>query len=159
MTVSPVPIVIPYTVIPCHPTSAFPDQKIVSRPQVPTFLECGGKRLEIFFPSVIDSGADYCMFPAQFGEMIGIPIREGKEQATRGIGHDTAYFHFVKVFAVVGKTRYYFNCYAGFMYSLDAIGMGLLGRHGFFELFEAVTFKQNLQIVELVPKSRPTAKD
>lgn len=94
------------------------------------------------------------MFPAQFGEQVGVPIREGQTQSTAGIGEDTAYFHWVKVFVVIGKTRYYFKCYAGFMYSLDRIGIGLLGRHGFFELFESVTFKHNAQLIELVQKHK-----
>ena len=94
------------------------------------------------------------MFPAEFGERIGIPIREGKVQATSGIGEDTAYFHRVKVFVEIAGKTYYFNCYAGFMYSLDQIGLGLLGRHGFFELFESVSFRHNANVVELIPLSR-----
>ena len=46
----------------------------------------------------------------------------------------------------------------GFMYSLDPIGLGLLGRHGFFELFESVTFKHNANVVELVPVVPPNAQ-
>ena len=95
------------------------------------------------------------MFPAQFGERIGVPIREGKAQATAGIGDDMGYFHTVKVLVVVGERRYFFNCYAGFMYALDRIGIGLLGRHGFFELFEAVTFKHDAKVVELIRKNQP----
>ena len=95
------------------------------------------------------------MFPAQFGEKIGIPIRNGQVQATAGIGDDTAYFHALQVHVGIEAKVYYFDCYAGFMYLLDRIGLGLLGRHGFFELFEAVTFKHNLGVVELVPKVPP----
>lgn len=127
----------------------------MSRPQVHTFLEYQGRKLEFVFPSVIDSGADYCMFPAQFGERIGVPIREGKAQATAGIGDDIGYFHTVKVFVVVGERRYFFDCYAGFMYSLDRIGIGLLGRHGFFELFESVMFKHDAKVIELVRRNQP----
>ena len=127
----------------------------VSRPQVQTLLEYQGKYLEFVFPSVIDSGADYCMFPAQFGDQIGIPIREGKVQATAGIGDDTAYFHSLRVHVGIERKAYYFDCYAGFMYSLDRISIGLLGRHGFFELFASVTFKHTAGIVELVPKVPP----
>lgn len=120
-----------------------------------TLLQYQGKSLEFVFPSVIDSGADYCMFPAQFGEKIGIPIRNGNVQATAGIGDDTAYFHSLSVHVGIEGKVYYFDCYAGFMYSLDRIGVGLLGRHGFFELFESVTFRHNVGVVELVPKAPP----
>jgi len=96
------------------------------------------------------------MFPAQFGEKVGIPIRGGKLQATAGIGDDIAYFHSVKVYVEIEGKPYYFDCYAGFMYSLDRIGVGLLGRHGFFELFESVNFKHTAKVVELVPRVPPS---
>ena len=89
------------------------------------------------------------MFPAQFGEKIGIPIRQGKLQSATGT--DLAYFHAVVVYVEINGKGYKFNCYGGFMYSLDPIGLGLLGRHGFFELFESVMFKHNANVVELVP--------
>ena len=92
------------------------------------------------------------MFPAQFGEKIGIPIRQGKLQSATGItGSELAYFHAVVVYVEISGKGYKFNCYGGFMYSLDPIGLELLGRHGFFELFESVTFKHNANVVELVP--------
>ena len=96
------------------------------------------------------------MFPAQFGEKIGISIRQGKLQPATGItGSDLAYFHAVVVYVEINGKAYKFNCYGGFMYSLDSIGLGLLGRHGFFELFESVTFKPNANVVELVPVAPP----
>ena len=92
------------------------------------------------------------MFPAQFGEKIGISIRQGKLQSATGItGSDLAYFHAVVVYVELNGKGYKFDCYAGFMYSLDPVGFGLLGRHGFFELFESVTFKHNTNAVELIP--------
>jgi hypothetical protein len=146
------PIVLPYDILPCQPTDAFPHQANVARPQIQTYLEFKGHKLQFRFPCVIDSGADYCMFPAQFGEALGIAIREGKTQATAGIGDDMAYFHAVKVYVEIERNTYYFDCYAGFMYSLDRIGLGLLGRHGFFELFASINFKQHTGVVELTPR-------
>ena len=156
---SPLPetITLPSTIVPSGPTAAFPQQTTAARPQVQTFLEYQEHKLQFRFPCLLDSGADYCVFPAQFGEVIGVPIRTGKVQATAGIGDDTAYFHAVKVFVEINKNVYTFECYAGFMYSLDRIGLGLLGRHGFFELFESVTFKQNARFVELVPRRQASA--
>ena len=99
------------------------------------------------------------MFPAQFGEKIGIPIRQGNLQSATGItGSDLAYFHAVVVYVEINGKAYKFSCYGGFMYSLDPIGLGLLGRHGFFELFESVTFKHNANVVELVLVVPPNAQ-
>ena len=99
------------------------------------------------------------MFPAQFGEKIGMPIRQGKLQSATGItGSDLAYFHAVVVYVEINGKGYKFNCYGGVMYSLDPIGLGLLGRHGFFELFASVTSKHNAHVVELVPVAPPTAQ-
>jgi len=127
LSVPAAPIVLPYTIAPCEPTAAFPRQQTVARPLVQTVLEYGGQRLPFFFHSVIDSGADYCVFPAQFGEKIGVPVREGKLQATKGVvGDAEAFFHFIKVFVGFDQKVYHFNCYAGFMYSLDKLGVGLL---------------------------------
>jgi len=148
-------IVLPYTFIPCGPTDAFPRQKVMARPQLQVSLKYKRQSLKFGFPSIIDSGADHCMFPAQFGERIGIPIREGKVQATFGIGEDTAYFHRVRVLVELAGQVCYFHCYAGFMYSLDRIGIGLLGRHGFFELFESIAFKDSASVVELIPLQSP----
>ncbi len=78
-------------------------------------------------------------------------------QATAGIGDDVSYFHTVKVSVVVGQRRYFFDCYAGFMYALDRIGIGLLGRHGFFELFESVTFQHDAKVVQLLQRTQPVS--
>ena len=144
-------IIIPYTTEPFAPTAAFPHKTSITRPVILTGLEYNNKVLQFQFGSIIDSGADHCVFPAQFGEAAGIDVRSGKEQASRGIGSDTAFFHQVNVRVFINNRQYQFPCWAGFMYSLDQIGKGLLGRHGFFELFDVISFKD--QHIELSPKS------
>ena len=146
------PLTVRYQSQPCAPTDPFPNQTVVARPAVKTILERNSKRLPFAFLSVIDSGADYCIFPATYGEAIGFDVKSGKSQDTQGVaGGDKAYFHTVMVWVEINGQPYYFTCWAGFMYSLSSLG--LLGRHGFFGLFESVTFKHEAQIVELVPKT------
>lgn len=144
------PLILPYTTEPYIATPAFPEQHAITRPLVKTRIGYGNTVLPFDFPCIIDSGADHCVFPAQIGEKVGIPVRSGKMQSTQGIGADTAYFHDVKVHIEIEHQIWSFSCWAGFMYSLDQLGKGLLGRHGFFKLFEAVTFKD--AHLELVPK-------
>ena len=44
---------------------------------------------------------------------------------------------------------YNFDCYAGFMTELDGLGMGLLGHHGFFQLFDYITLDSKNKVVTL----------
>ncbi len=144
-------IIIPYRVESRSPSSAFPHQKSVARPSVQTTLTYKGRELPFSFYSVIDSGADHCIFPAVYGERIGIPVKRGKAHDAQGLtGRGTVYFHDVKVLVSIFGRVYWFHCRAGFMYSLQSIG--LLGRHGFFELFDSVTFYPHAQKVKLVIK-------
>lgn len=109
------------------------------------------------FPSVVDSGADYCTFPAVFGARLGINIQSGIKMATVGLGGgDDLYFHNIKVLVVIENQAWSFDCFAGFSRSMDNLGLGLLGRHGFFELFEEVIFEQKNRVFKLkVSGERP----
>ena len=145
------PLVIPYRIEPRSSTPAFPDRTHVARPSVLTTLDYRRRSLPFSFYSVIDSGADYCIFPTKYGERIGISVRDGDQHRAQGVtAAGTVYFHDVKVWVSIGRRRYWFKCRAGFMYSLQSIG--LLGRHGFFELFESVTFYHHDQKVKLIMK-------
>lgn len=82
-------IILPYTTELFTACPAFPEKSSITRPIVLTYLEYDGKTLPFKFGSIIDSGADTCVFPALFGEKIGIPVRDGKPLDTKGIGSDT----------------------------------------------------------------------
>lgn len=141
---------IPYTEIPVPPTEAFPDQTVRHYPVLKTWLGYQGGVLPFDFLSVIDSGADNCIFPAIYGRRLGIEIESGKKYPYVGAtGLGLAYFHEVKVLIEIEQKRYRFDCYCGFTDGLSDMGVGLLGRHGFFELFQSVKFIQNEKLVEL----------
>lgn len=76
---------IPYKKISIPARGDFPAQVKYS-PIVSTVLENKGKRLDFSFDSIIDSGADYCVFPSQFGELIGLDVELGKRLPTHGVG-------------------------------------------------------------------------
>jgi hypothetical protein len=141
---------VPYAELPVPPTEAFPDQTVRHYPVLKTWLEFQVVVLPFDFLSVIDSGADNCVFPAIYGRRLGIEIEAGKKYPYVGAtGLGLAYFHKVKVLIEVEKKRYRFDCYCGFTDGLSDMGVGLLGRHGFFELFHSVKFIQNEKLVEL----------
>ena len=45
-------------------------------PIIETTLEFNQKRLQGTFDSVVDSGADYCVFPSEYGMLIGLDIEK-----------------------------------------------------------------------------------
>ena len=131
---------------------SFPAKTMYS-PRVRTFLSYRDKNQDVSFHSIIDSGADYCVFPAQFGENIGLKITEGDHLPSYGVGgKDTLYFHKIKINLVIEDETWKFDCFAGFSVRLNERGVGFLGRHGFFELFEEVSFNQNKRNVTLAGK-------
>ena len=129
-------------------------------PRLPTALEYKNVRSQFYFASVVDSGADYCVFPANFGERLGINIKSGNPTPMSGFGgKGHCFYHPVKVLVVIDKRIWRFKCFAGFSEQMDELGIGLLGRHGFFELFEEVIFDQRNKIfkLKLLPKNPATS--
>lgn len=126
---------------------AFPTLTYTDRPALKTVIEYQGKTGAQFFYSIIDSGADTCVFPAMFGQSVGINVTSGPTEGTQGIGSGTTYYHNVQVWVEVEGKPYQFNCYAGFMVELNQTGVGFLGRRGFFDMFQSIAFDpQNSQV-------------
>jgi len=100
--------------------------------------------------AVIDSGADHCVFPAAYGRQLGIDIASGVHMPAVGLGGgDNWYFHRIKCWVEIEVQSWHWECSAAFSSNMDNLGIGLLGRMGFFELFEEVFFDQNNKIVKL----------
>jgi len=96
---------------------------------------------------MIDSGADYCIFQASLGELIGLTIESGKLDHFSGIsgqGQLTAYFHDIQI----GVGGHEFDCWAGFSRDIEALPCGILGQLGFFSLF-SIRFDYDKERVEL----------
>jgi len=177
---------IPYTEIPVPACEAFPEEKVRYVPSLLTTLEYEGMVSQFFFRSIIDSGADNCIFPASYGRILNIPVEGGKKYPYVGAaGSGIAYFHpapqeappvkagrngtavpkgnnleatavkpwsgvhRVRVWVEIEKKPCCFDGYCGFADALTDVGLGLLGRHGFFDLFQSVKFLQNERLTEL----------
>ena len=130
-------------------------------PRLPTALEWGNARTPFSFPSVVDSGADYCVFSSEFGERLGIDVKSGQPSLASGFGGGGQWFyHKINALLVIDNLGIKFECFAGFSDQMNKLGIGLLGRHGFFELFEEVIFDQRNRIFKLkVPGERPHRPD
>lgn len=105
------------------------------------------------FFSLVDSGADFCVFPAKYGELIGLDVKSGQLVSSFGVGgRETLYFFNIKVEVLVKKDPLRFSCSAGFSYKMNPTGRGLLGRKGFFDLFSEVAFNQEKKLFRLKDK-------
>jgi len=93
---------------------------------------------------ILDSGSDRNLFPGWFAKNIGINLKKGKKKIIRGIGAMgiTAYEHEVDIYVEDKK----FKTTIDFS---DDQQVGLLGRSGFFNLFQKIIFKEKNKIIEL----------
>lgn len=100
------------------------------------------------FHALVDSGASVNLFPARFGEQVGINIKKGKLVKLFGIGDKviSAYRHKIKLH--FGLKVFEINTDFSFEQNLP-----LLGRDGFFNLFQKVIFDENFHQVQLILKS------
>ena len=141
---------VPYSELRIPPRGSFP-QKIVHSPILQTHLSFQGNPLGFLFSSVVDSGADHCIFPAEFGEKIGLNIQSGNHIPSRGLGGgDVVYFHRVTIQIILEKQSWEFTSDVGFSRKMNQLGVGFLGRKGFFELFDEVTFYENQRKFKLI---------
>jgi len=149
-------LTIPYTEIPIPANGNLP-ARITYSPMVKTSIEANNQILNFSFFSVIDSGADHCVFPATFAERLGINVESGIHMPAHGVGGgDNWYFHNIKTWVEIEGQAWHWECLAAFSRGTDNLGIGLLGRLGFFELFEEVSFDQRNRIVKLkVSGNRP----
>lgn len=93
-------LTVPYTEL----TSLSPSHEIMYSPRLPTILESRNTRGKFSFPSVVDSGADYCVFPATFGEMLGIDVRNGESTQMSGFGGSgDCFYHSLNVVVVIDR--------------------------------------------------------
>lgn len=94
---------------------------------------------------MVDSGSDRNLFPAEWGENIGINIKKGELIKIGGIGgiDIEAYRHRAKLY--IGLIN--FDVEIDFCYSQK---IPLLGRKGFFNLFKKIIFNEEERLTELI---------
>jgi len=108
------------------------------------------KRL-IRYEALIDSGADFNIFNAEIGELLGINIPFGKKMKFSGIAGEPFEVYLHNLTLDVGGWQY--KIMAGFSYEISPYGFGILGQRGFFDLFR-VKFIFSKGIVEITPEVR-----
>lgn len=104
----------------------------------------------IRYDTLIDSGADFCILPAEIGEYLGIKVKSGLKQNFGGIqekGSALAFLH--EIILTIGGFEYQTSI--GFSYDIAKMGYGILGQKGFFNLFK-VQFDYRKEEIELKEK-------
>lgn len=106
-----------------------------------------GHKFSVPFHALVDSGASVNLFPAHFGEQVGINIKSGKRTKLLGIGNKVvfAYSHKIKLYLEVKA----FETSVAFSFEQN---LPLLGRDGFFNLFQKIIFDENFHQVQLILK-------
>ncbi|MBI2506553.1 MAG: aspartyl protease family protein [Candidatus Colwellbacteria bacterium] len=103
----------------------------ILRPVIP--IEISFQNRSVPYEVLVDSGADFCIFDAEIGELLGIDIKNGEPQRVSGITGtiETYYVHPITV--KVGGWSY--SIKAGFLPNIAPLGYGVVGQKGFFDIF------------------------
>lgn len=121
-------------------------QRPFHRPYLIVRLVNGDKHKDVI--SLVDSGADVCLFHSDIGVMLGIDIQAAPRLAFQGISgvREVAYLHRIDL-VVRGLDSITLD--VGFTSSM-AVGTGLLGQRSFFEQFQ-IGFELSQRVFEVVP--------
>jgi len=137
--------------IPSKPTPAFPKRHSILAPIIPIrIINKSNKEKYIDIKAMIDSGADVSIFPGVIANKIELDIEKKRTQPIGGIWKtrfDT-YLHEI-IFEVGG---WQFESYACFAF--DEVALPILGRDGFFDLFE-IKIDYSKEYIELKSKIKP----
>ncbi len=129
-------------------SEAYPKRKFLLRPIIPISLKYKNKGVR--FEALIDSGADYTVFPGGLGRMLGLNIESGKKDYITGVSGDTITIYFHQNIIEVGGLP--FEIFAGFADGMNQ-SHGILGQNGFFENFK-VKFDLGKKEVEVTLKQK-----
>jgi len=124
------------------------DGEDVLRPIIPIGLLFNGRSVR--YEALIDSGADFNIFNAEIGEILGININSGKKIKFSGIAGKPFEVYIHNLILEVGGWQYKIK--AGFSYEISPYGFGILGQRGFFNLFK-IKFVFSKGIIEIIPDS------
>lgn len=116
----------------------------VLRPVIP--VEIGFGNISVPHEVLVDSGADFCIFDAQIGQVLGIDIEKGDKQEVWGItGVGENYYVHPVTINIGGQLH---KIEAGFLPGIARLGYGVVGQKGFFDIF-VVKFDLAKEEIEL----------
>ncbi|MDP3052097.1 MAG: hypothetical protein Q8N42_01170 [bacterium] len=125
------------------------DGNEIQKPIIPIGLLFNGKSIK--YEALVDSGADFNIFNAEIGEILGIDICSGEKMEFGGIAGNPFEVYLHNLTLEIGGWCY--EIVAGFSYKISPYGFGILGQKGFFNLFR-VKFLYSKGIIEVVPEAK-----
>ncbi len=103
------------------------------------------------FPSLIDSGADYCIFSLDTAKLLGIQLKSKNKITISGIGRDSVKGYWGELeLRIAGKTYTARVIFA----AISDYGFGILGQVGFFDHFD-IKLSHSKQVIEMEPVKLP----
>ncbi|WP_353071152.1 aspartyl protease family protein [Tunturiibacter gelidoferens] len=121
-------------------TPAFPEGQTVFRPIVGAKLRNESKETDAFF-GLVDTGADYCMFPSEFLESLGLNKDKLPSGTASGVATDRT-IRFATITLEIDQLGL-LRVYAGFSDNLNGQGLGMLGHVGFLDRFRLTSDPQS----------------
>jgi hypothetical protein len=97
-----------------------------------TTLVVGKNHIACF--SILDSGADHCVFPLEFARQLGFNPEGTTPVMTEGVGIAGVPMYYWTITIDLGAAQV--EVIAGFTEDMDGRGIGLLGQYGFFDRFK-----------------------
>ena len=119
-----------------HPFSL---KSFILRPIIPVSLKYGDKSLR--YEALLDSGADFNIFPLEIAESLGIKFKSNKKLSFSGIGGEPITGQITEVSLGIGNKT--ISTKAVFA----EVGNGILGQYGFFDIFSVKFDLKNKEIV------------
>lgn len=99
------------------------------------------------FPSLIDSGADYCIFSLETAKLLRIKLKPKNKTTISGIGRNAVKGYWDELeLRIAGKIYTSRVIFA----KISDFGFGILGQQGFFDHFDVNLSYQN-QEIEIKP--------
>ncbi len=111
-------------------------------------VELFGPNGSVVVNSLIDSGADYCLFNAQYAPLIGIDLNTCTKGGTYGVGGKVIIPTYRTEIEIQAKDLKKIRVPVDFIES-DSVN-GLLGQVGFFDLHK-IKFERNHNTFEISP--------
>ncbi|MFH0937338.1 MAG: retropepsin-like aspartic protease [Candidatus Daviesbacteria bacterium] len=125
-------------------SSPFSRKKYLLRPIIPVSLSY--KNRSIHYEALIDSGADFSIFPLEIAKMLNISLKKEDSIYFSGLGDEFMEGFKSKIILRINKLEFKTN-----VVFADLSGKsGILGQNGFFDLFE-VKFNLLEQEIEITP--------
>lgn len=124
--------VFPYVAVPLVASAAYPTGMTAHRPLLAaTIIATNGESLRCMV--LPDSGADACLFPLRLALLLKIDVRKLPTALTGGVGGQSNTTYYDTLSIDLGS-ELAFTSYVGFTQGMDAVGFGLLGQSGFFDV-------------------------